>query len=223
VYVIFGPAWAEAWCAFSPRPADQPAPSPYGFVEDPVAVLDLSSTLNEAREILTTDPAAAARLLRVVADALGHNGFPGHARVVRGQEAGALAAAGQLEDAFGRHFSLAIERFDAGETFAPPLVHDAVELRDRVGDVSTAKATVLEAIAQWYEVGVDLDSSVPALETIVAAADEHRAYLCCIVLEQAVVDGLFEFRPPSSLVSDPWHQRSRTTGESPAARAASGR
>jgi hypothetical protein len=67
--------------------------------------------------------------------------------------------------------------------------------------LQAAKLDVLTAAQALYARGSQLAAAVPAPETVVASADPDAAFPACITLEQALVDGWFDFDPPHSLVT----------------------
>ena len=57
---------------------------------------------------------------------------------------------------------------------------------------------MLAAAADWYEHGGQLGDVVPALGRLGGAADPDTPVLTCLVIEQAIADGLFDQVPPGS-------------------------
>ncbi|MDT7597660.1 MAG: hypothetical protein QOJ06_3206, partial [Pseudonocardiales bacterium] len=204
VYAVFGPQWAKAWCGFDPGPPDPAAPKSLGLVEDPVAVLRLDSLEADAMTYEATDALAAARLYGVVAWELKDGNFPGHAAMMRRRQAKSARAGGDQGAAFSILFDLALDRVLAGEdfVFARSVRQELREMMPALDAVHQAKLSVLTALAEWYERGSDLPTTVPALRVLAAAGDPHAALLCCLVMEQALVDGLYDFVPARSTVVD---------------------
>lgn len=202
VGAIFGLAWAKAWCGFEPPPSDA-MPEPAGFVEDPVVVLNLESMVADAQACDESEPLTAARLWSVIAEGLADGSFPGHAVAMRQRQAKALAAAGHAHDAFEVLCGLQLNEIESGKTTARGAVaHELRTLDGALTESERAKDRLLQVVADWYEHGSELDISVPALRDLADAGDRDTARLCCFVTEQAIVDGLFDFDPPWSLVAD---------------------
>lgn len=203
VFAVFGPQWAEAYCGFRPAPPDPAAPKSLGLVESPVTVLHRDSLVADAMTHEATDPLAAAHLYGVVAKELKDGNFPGHAAAMRRRQAKAAQAGGDQDAAFSILFDLALDRVLAGEDFVFGSRRDEFrKMMSALDPVQQAKLSVLTALADWYEQGSDLAAIVPALRKLAAAGDPHAALLCCLAIEQAVVDGLYDFVPARSTVVD---------------------
>ncbi|WP_216897349.1 hypothetical protein [Nocardia alni] len=209
VYAIFGPSWAKVWCGFDPTPEQLLTPPAFGFVEPPAEVLNVASMLADAHESTHTDPASAARLYKAVADALDGGGFPGHSARIRGFEAKALSTAGDHSSAFEVLAELTLEALRAGSTTIEWLgnphfpSNSTTVWSEATGDQQrSAKARLLSAMCDWSRQG-----SAPAIvEDLVAlrdGADPDIAELCCMTLENALIDGLFDFDPPQSTIVPP--------------------
>lgn len=199
VTAVFGKVWAEAWCGAASLPNDAAAPRPLGLVSGPVAVLGLQS-LEDNAKASEEDPARAARLYGELADALAQGNFPGHAAHVRARQAHMAVAAGDADAAFDLLFELQLNEILRGQT---SVRSGSLEgLAPKAAQPRVAKWTVLECVADWYEQGSRLPQTVPALRRLTAAADPHAGLLCCLVLEQALVDELYD-GPASSLVVEP--------------------
>jgi hypothetical protein len=54
---------------------------------------------------------------------------------------------------------------------------------------------VLGVVGDWYEHGSQLNDAVPALGRLVGTSDPDAPVLICLVIEQAVTDGLFDHVP----------------------------
>jgi hypothetical protein len=136
------------------------------------------------------------------ADTLAGANFPSHAAEQRRRQAQLLQAGGDNAGAFSVLFGLARADFTAGATsMLGPVEHGLGALRPVLDELQAAKLDVLTAAQAWYARGSQLAAAVPALETVVASADPDAAFLACITLEQALVDGWFDFDPPHSLVT----------------------
>jgi len=199
---VFGAEWARVFCGFAPRPASPADPDPLGLVESPVQVLNLDAMASDARVREGSEPIEAARLYGIVADTLAEANFPSHAAAQRRRQAQFLQVGGDTAAAFGVLFGLARADFDEGATsMFGPVEHALNSLRPDLSELQAAKLDVLAAAHEWYARGSLLASAVPALERVAAAADPDAAFLVCISLEQALVDGWFDFDPPQSLVT----------------------
>ncbi|MEU0061064.1 hypothetical protein ABZ035_32530, partial [Streptomyces sp. NPDC006334] len=199
VAAVFGEAWAKAWCGVVPAPNDAAAPRPLGLVNGPVAVLGLQSLEDEARVVEKEDPAQAAKLYGKLAEALKKGNFPGHAAQVRARQASMASAAGDADQAFDLLFELRLDEV-LKRSLSPPSGR-LEALASETGQPRTARWTVLECVADWYEQGSRLTKTVPALRQLTGTADPYAGLLCCLVLEQALVDGLYD-SPTRSLVVD---------------------
>lgn len=203
VHAIFGEAWAKAFCGYDPSAQAAGAPQPLGLVNSPVEVLGLDVLEAEAQTAVADDPHLAANLFGLVAQALVDSNFPGHAVAVRRRQADCLLAAGDRDGAFSLRFALGLERALAGEDFArSSLQAELLQAQGTLHPVQEAKLRVLVEVADWPDVGSDLSSTVPALQALAAANDPDTAVLCCLVIEQALVDGLYDFEEPTSLVAE---------------------
>ncbi len=203
VNAIFGSPWAEAWCGFTPPPVEGAPPS-LGLVEDPVGVLNLQSLAADARSAEEDDPVRAARLWRVLAQGLAYAHFPGHATVMRQREAKALSSSGKHDDAFAILCSLKLQEVMSGATSyqRSSVARELDAMEGRLADADQAKLRLIRGVSDWCEHGLELESLVPDLTRLVDEGDADAALLCCLVLEDAIVDGLFDFDPPWSLVSE---------------------
>lgn len=203
VYAVFGSAWAQAWCGFTPTATDHPAPRPLGFVEDPVEVLGLAQVEADARLATENGDPAATGLYGSIAQALHDGGFAGHAEVMRMRQAAAAQAVGEHDLAFSIRFDLALRHVLGSESPGSATGrYRLAEPEHPLDDLQAAKLTVLTGMAEWVDQGSDLPAVVPALERIVDAEDPHAAILCCRVIEQALADGLYDFVPARSVVAD---------------------
>lgn len=198
VHAVFGPDWAKEFCAFDPSPDGDNAPRPLGFVEDPVVVLGLAGLLADADEAAAPQ---AANLYRTVARALDSGGFPGHASVVRRQEAEAALKAGERPRAFAAAWPAAVRKVESGEH----LLGRLDDLRAAAGDdnVAMARVGLLEHASDWREQGSRPAAADVLLARLVDARDPSLPLLAALTLEQALVDGLFDFDPPRSSFVDP--------------------
>ncbi|MFJ3644475.1 hypothetical protein [Streptomyces murinus] len=197
VAAVFGEVWARAWCGVMPAPNDASAPKPLGLVSGPVAVLGLQSLEDDA-QATESDPARAAHLYGQLADALAQGNFPGHAAQVRARQARMAQAAGDVDEAFDLLFGLQLHELLRGQLSARASRLEA--LASEAAQPRAAKWAVLKCLSEWYEQGSCLPRTVPALRQIAAAADAHAGLLCCLVLEQALVDELYDSSASSPVV-----------------------
>jgi hypothetical protein len=202
VAAVFGRPWAEAFCgSASPEPTAQD-PRPLGLVEEPVEVLGLAPMVMDAQTREQVDPAEAASLYAAVASELDKAAFPGHAALMRTRQAAAARAAGDSVGAFETEFRIALARVARGDDLRLQLKSEMKQSAEELGGVALAKFRILSAAADWPEQGTDLGAVADPLAEVAASADSDAAQLYCTVLEQALVDGLFEFDPPRSMFAD---------------------
>ena len=199
---VFGPEWARLFCGFAPVLPASGDPDRLGLVEDPVQVLEnLDALVGDARARESDDPLESARLYGMLADTLEEANFPAHAAAQRTRQGRLLQAGGDNAGAFAIFWALALAHFTDGAAGRFGAVyHDLDGLRPNLDELQTAKLDVLAAAQDWYEHGSQLAVAVPALEVIRATVDPDAALLACFILEQALVDGWFDFDPPGSLV-----------------------
>ena len=204
VNAVFGAEWARVFCGFAPTAPDPADPDRLGLVENPVQVLNLDALVSDAETSRDDNPLESARLYGMVAETLEEANFPAHAAEYRRRQAGHLQAAKDTPGAFALLWKLAVAHFQAGAaTRLATVYHDLGQLRPGLDRLQAAKLDVLTAAQDWYEHGSQLDVVVPALEDLVVAADPDAALLACVTLEQALVDGWFDFVPPQPLVTPP--------------------
>lgn len=202
VRVVFGRPWAEAFCGVTPREPTPQDPRPLGLVEEPVDVLRLRTVVADAQAREEQDPAQAATLYARVAKALEDASYPGHAALMRERQATAAHVAADIAAAFDLRFGNALDRLAGDERLwlrgDDDLAADAAAL----GGARLEKWRILAAAADWAEQGVDLAAVADAATALSTSGDPDAPLLCCLVLEQALVDGFFDFDPPRSLVAD---------------------
>ncbi len=201
VFAVFGPHWAEAFCGYVPVPQVPQVPNALGLVEEPAEVLGLDALEADAAAKEIQDPLEAARLYGLVAAGLKQGGFPVHAAAMLRRQARILVSGGDLTGAFSLLVRLTLEAIAAADRTASAFVRtDLEQTAARLGSPAQATATVLGAVDSWYEHGSQLAATVPVLEALAAARDEHAALLCCLVIEQAVVDGLYDWVPSRAVL-----------------------
>jgi hypothetical protein len=200
---VFGPGWAQLFCGFAPLPPDPAEPVGLGLVENPIRVLkNLGALAEDAKLREGTGPAESARLYGVLAEALDEANFPAHAIIQRRHQARLLQAAGDLGVAFTVLWGLARDHFTSGAASIFGSVYLELEaLRPGLDELQTAKLNALAAAQAWYEEGSLLPEAVPALETVAVRRDPDAAFLACVLLEQALADGWYDYDPPHSLVT----------------------
>ena len=199
---VFGAEWARLFCGFAPPPPDPADPASLGLVENPVQVLkNLGAFAEDAKACEATDPAESARLYGVLAEALDEANFPAHAARQRRQQARLLQAAGDRAGAFAVLWDLARDHFNSGVASVFGSVYPELgALRPDLNQLQAAKLEALTAAQSWYGQGSLLAVAVPALETVAAQRDPDAGFLACVLLEQALVDGWYDYDPPYSLV-----------------------
>ncbi|TQC46534.1 hypothetical protein EEB14_25685 [Rhodococcus sp. WS4] len=198
VHRIIGPEWAKAWCGFQAQPELQTTPQALAFVHHPARVLNVESMLETANDVEETDPGSSANLYSNAADVLEGAGFAAHAYEVRQRAAKALAAAGDNSAAFSILFEICLTKVRSGASTNP------LSQLKNVADSITEKAkyTLLSELAEWNEQASHLSTSVPALRELETNRDPAHPELCCMILENALVDGLYDFTPPHSSFVD---------------------
>jgi hypothetical protein len=202
VFAIFGPAWAKAFCGFDGDLHEAPGPDPLGLLEDPVALLHLDAFAGDAQALKTIEPLEASRLLGIVADGLDAGGFPGHAEQARRGQADLADTAGEHDSAFSLRFALGLNRVMAGQDFTFNQLRNELAAGTYGDAMKDAKVSLLTRIADWPQQGSELATTISALEFLNENGDSNTGVLSCLVLEQAIVDGLYDFDPPFSVVID---------------------
>lgn len=203
---VFGPEWARVFCGFAPPPPDPADPIALGLVENPVQVVpvlkNLGALADDAKAREGSDTVESVRLYGVLADALDQAGFASHAAMQRRHQARLLKQAGDIAAAFAVLWDLAHDHFVGGAASGYGSIQsDLDELRSQLDELQTAKLDALAAAQAWYSQGCLLSAAVPALEAITAVRDPDAAFLACALLEQALVDGWYDYDPPRSLVT----------------------
>jgi hypothetical protein len=200
---IFGPEWAKAFCGVEPPPIPIDEPSAYGLLEDPLVVLRLADVDARVQQLHTEQPQQAAQLEQELAEQLHKAGYPGHADLHRHRRGLALRAAGDLVGAFDQLWQQAFNEFERGETrLLGNLEEQLEELQSQLPRAAAARLTVLRCAVEWYGQGSRLPLTVPALQQLTADADPWAKRLTCVVLEQALVDGLYSTDPPTQMVGE---------------------
>jgi len=191
------------FCGFAPPPPDPADPVGLGLVENPIQVLkNLGALAEDAQLLENTDPTESARLYGVLAEALDEANFPAHAVIQRRHQARLLQAVGDRTAAFTILWGLARDQFASGTASPFGSVYLGLEaLRPGLDELQIAKLTALTAAQSWYEQGSLLADALPGLEIVAVRRDPDAAFLACILLEQALVDGWYDYDPPYSLVT----------------------
>jgi hypothetical protein len=200
VYVVIGAAWAKEWCAgYDPTPEQVAMPPALAFLADPVEVLNVHSLLATADATEHSDPASSANLYHHVAQALRDGGFPGHAADVQQREATARGLAGDKSEAFDLLFDLVMNQLRSGAFF--PYLSGLLSSLEAyaVTDLQKAVLSLASWIGAWNEQGSRITVTVPALKLLASQNHPQYSELCLMVLENAIVDGLFDFDPPRSV------------------------
>ncbi|MFI1014757.1 hypothetical protein [Streptomyces sp. NPDC020965] len=142
----------------------------------------------DAARMEDSAPAQSAHLYETMSRHLADSNFPGHAEQMRRRQASAARAAGEAQASFAILADLAVKKIHSGSTDSRFPERDFGDLAVEIGGAAQAKYAVLSAIADWYGRGTRLSDTIPALEELVAAREPDAGLLCCLVLEQAVVD-----------------------------------
>lgn len=202
VAAVFGRPWAEAFCGLAPPLPTAQDPRPLGLVEEPVQVLGIATMVADAQAREQIDPGGAAALFAAVADDLERAAFPGHAALMRTRQAAAARAAGDAAAGFDLRFQIELARLVRGDDVRVRHESELGTDAEALGGTRLAKWRILCAAADWHEQGSDLAAVAEAVAELATSGDADAPQLCCLVLEQALVDGLFDFDPPRSLVAD---------------------
>jgi hypothetical protein len=118
---------------------------------------------------------------------------------MRQRQARAAKAGGNPAEAFEILWTQALGRTLRGGDFRF-LRHELEDLSSSLDAQHQARLAVLTSIGAWYEQGSDLRATIPALRQLIAAGDPDAALLSCLVIEQALVDGLYECVPAFSIL-----------------------
>jgi hypothetical protein len=201
---VFGPDWARVFCGVEPPPAPARDPEAYGLLEDPLGLLRLDVADQASREAAAAEPSRSAAIDEEIASDLDAAGFPGHAQVIRRRAAATLLRAGQAAEGFRVLYGLARSRLLGGASLGPGLHFTLLSLagQGELDAADQARLSLLLAIRNWPSTGSNLVTAAPALARLHAAEDPDTGILACTILEHALVDGIFEHRPPRPVVAD---------------------
>src|SRR6266571_3708717 len=203
---IFGPEWARAFCGMEPPAVAAGEPTAYGLLEDPLTDLGLAEVDIRAQQLRTEQPQQTAQIEQELAARLQKAGYPGHADLHRRRYALALRAAGELAGAFDQLWEEGFGDFERGATRLDDTLEEQLEeIKDELPPTAAARLTVLRCALEWYGQGSQLPLTVSALQKLAAARDPWATQLTCIVLEQALVDGLYSSDPPRQIVGGSDH------------------
>ena len=202
VNAIFGPDWARVFCGVGVPPAPPQDPSAYGLLDDPLILLELDGADRTSRQLAQEQPSQSARIDAELADELASAGFAGHALTIRRRGAYTLLDAGETTAAFTVLYRIALSQLLDGEALDSDLHFRFLTLRDQVGQADQARLDLLLAIHDWPGTGSGLGTAVPALAQLHAAGDRDTAMLTCVLLEHALIDGIFEHIPSRSIIAD---------------------
>lgn len=201
VYAVFGPDWARAYCGYDPGPRPSLAPRPLGLVEDPIDVLRLRSLEADASAAESGEPERVASVYATIAAELEHAGFVGDSSSMKRRESDALRKAGQHGRAFQILLDIVLLRIDAADRYTlQPVRQELDDAAAAAGELERAKLQIVRSIADWSERGSSLDTTVPALRLLVACGAADVAVLACHLIEGAILDNLFDFDPPRSIM-----------------------
>jgi hypothetical protein len=201
IHAVFGPEWTRAFCGVDAAPNGSGAPSPFGLLEDPLEELNLVEAASRARQLADDEPRQAAELLSSVASELARAGYMGHGNVLEREAGTILEAGGHSAEAFDVIWRIGVPGF-LRTSMVP---YELRTWRGRLVDdpVRSARATLLQCLADWYACAYDVSAIVTSLDALTGASDPDYASLTCVALEQAVADGLFTQDPPVSWVGNP--------------------
>jgi hypothetical protein len=201
---VFGPDWARVFCGVEPPPAPARDPEAYGLLEGPLSLLGLDLADHASREAAAAEPSRSAAIDEEIASDLENAGFPGHAQVIRGRAAATLLGAGRPAEGFRILYGLARSRLLRGVSLGPALHFSLFSLASQgeLDAADQARLSLLIAINDWPSTGSKLVEAAPALAQLRAAEDPDTGILACTILEHALIDGMLEHQPPSSVVAD---------------------
>jgi hypothetical protein len=98
--------------------------------------------------------------------------------------------AGDIAGAFAVLWDLARDHFVGGAASSFGSVYSELDaLRVDLDPLQVAKLELLTAAQAWCDHGSHLTVAVPALEAVAVQHDRDAAFLACVTLEQALVDG----------------------------------
>ncbi len=201
VYAAFGKDWAKSFCGYENVANAHSLPDPHGLVNGPITTLGLANLELEATEVQEANPRESARLFGIISIKLEEGNFPSNAAGMKQRQADALAQAGDLQASAEISFELCLKRVSSGEALAPSQIHRLGNATSGVSSLQGSKQSLLVSLANWYEHGSNLAATIPSLREVVEAGDADAPVLACLTLEQAIVDGIYDFDPPFSTMA----------------------
>jgi hypothetical protein len=201
VFAAFGKDWAKAFCGYESEANALSLPDPYGLVNGPITTLGLATLEIEATEDQEANPRESARLFGIISTKLEQGNFPSNAAGMKQRQADALAQAGDLQASAEISFDLGLKRVSSGDVLAPSQIHRLGKASSGISSLQNAKQNILVFLANWYERGSNLSATMPSLRELVEVGDAHAPVLACLTLEQAIVDGIYDFNPPFSTMA----------------------
>ncbi|MGF0320576.1 hypothetical protein ACQR3Z_32425 [Nocardia fluminea] len=194
VNVVFGEAWAREFSGFIPGAEPTSTPNKYGFVDDPIEALNLTSMRTQADSVDESDPARAASIYGAITEALRTAGFVGHALSMLRRQARALGRAGRNDDAFALAFDVSVAQLLKGDADEAQRLLSTVE----EFDLSDLQRSQLVVAATTLDARLDESRLRAAVEALAAANTDGASstgQLCCLLLERAVASGLYDHNP----------------------------
>ena len=153
------------------------------YLGDPTDILGYAVTLEQARSLAASEPAAAAELFRELEDRLDADGFEIRAREMRAARRDAHQAAGQVGEALDAAIDLILAIYADGD-----LHPGASRLPKYFGSDDEPLSRVIGAIAGWFESGYELGSAVDDMAVLLANGTPRALALLLIIAEQVIAD-----------------------------------
>ena len=201
VFAAFGKDWAKAFCGYENKENAHSLPDPYGLVNGPITTLGLATLELEATEVQEANPRESARLYGIISTKLEEGNYPSNAAAMKQRQADALARAGDFQASAEISFDLGLKRVSSGEVLVPSQIHRLDKATSGISILQSAKQNLLVSLANWYEHGSNLATTIPSLRAVVEAGDADAPVLACLTLEQAIVDGIYDFDPAFSTMA----------------------
>ena len=186
---FFTDAWADIFAppnAGAARVKRPPARQIDELLHGPLTALGLADDLTRADERRRLEPKASAEIYGRLWKALEQHGYQGHAAALRREHAGALAEAGENEQAFNEFYALGVQQFERGEFLQPSLS----SLEKLAGDDERRDLLHqgLAAANAWLEHAETIDQLAEIVSAIEPLDAEEARRLATWLAEFAIVD-----------------------------------
>ncbi len=182
---IFGRAWAEAFCGWTPVIAPI-EPEARLLLNDPVTILGFGNVLRQADEQREQHPLAAATVYHSVADVLDEAGMPSSADPVRRRHCAALEAGGQVNDALRSGMTFLLRRYDhdVDDTEIGVVVQ---RLAEQAGDADRAAGLVAGYLSPSMATpNVAPEQVLTAIDVLIGSGHEFALPLAVRVAERVI-------------------------------------